>query len=141
TADALGPQDGLYTVAIRSGSGEQLRVIGSGRLLLVAPQNPVALLDAMTDPAMRIVSLTVTEKGYCHDPATGDLQPDHPDIAADLAAPERARSAPGLRRSLAPSPCERRGALYGPVLRQSSREWPHDWPRAGPVRPLARSRP
>src|SRR4051795_5628076 len=96
TADALGPQDGLYTVAIRSGSGEQLRVVGSVRRLLVAPQDPVALLDAMTDPAVRIVSLTVTEKGYCHDPATGDLQPDHPDIAADLAAPERPRSVPGV---------------------------------------------
>src|SRR3954451_21786067 len=96
TGDALGPQDGLYTVAVRSASGEQLRVIGSVRRLLVAPQNPVALLDAMADPAVRIVSLTVTEKGYCHDPATGDLQPDHPDIAADLAAPERARSAPGI---------------------------------------------
>src|SRR5215211_9485962 len=49
TADALGPQDGLYTVAIRSGSGEHLRVIGSVRRLLVAPQDPVALLGAMTD--------------------------------------------------------------------------------------------
>src|SRR3954470_8578068 len=96
TADALGPQDELYTVAIRSGSDERLRVIGSVRRLLVAPQNPAALLDAMTDPAVRIVSLTVTEKGYCHDPATGDLQPDHPDIAADLAAPERPRSVPGV---------------------------------------------
>ena len=101
TADALGPQDGLYTVAIRSGSGEQLRVIGSVRRLLVAPQNPVALLDAMTDPAVRIVSLTVTEKGYCHDPATGDLQPDHPDIAADLAAPERHEA----RRVFSSKPC------------------------------------
>src|SRR5690349_3329303 len=96
TADALGPQDGLYTVAIRSGSGEQLRVIGSVRRLLVAPRDPVALLDAMTDPSVRIVSLTVTEKGYCHDPATGDLRPDHPDVVADLAEPERPRSAPGV---------------------------------------------
>ena len=71
TADALAPQDGLYTVGGPIRSGEQLRVIGSVRRLLVAP-DPAALLDAMTDPAVRIVSLTVTEKGYCHDPATGD---------------------------------------------------------------------
>jgi fructuronate reductase len=96
TADALVPQDGLYTVAIRSGSGERLRVIGAVRRLLVAPSNPAALLDAMADPTVRIVSLTVTEKGYCHDPAAGDLQPDHPDVVADLAAPERPRSVPGV---------------------------------------------
>ncbi len=96
TADALVPQDGLYTVAIRSGLGEQLRVIGAVRRLLVAPRDPAALLDDMTDPAVRIVSLTVTEKGYCHDPATGELQPDHPDVVADLAAPERPRGVPGV---------------------------------------------
>ena len=95
TSDALDPQDGLYTVAIRSGVGEHLRLIGAVRKLLVAPQNPEALLDAMTDPAVRIVSLTVTEKGYCHDPATGQLREDHPEIAADLAQPHLPRTAPG----------------------------------------------
>src|SRR3954453_18595149 len=96
TAEALAPQDGLYTVAVRSGAGERLRVIGSVRRLLVAPDDPAALLDAMTDPAVRTVSLTVTEKGYCHDPATGDLNPDHPDVAPDLAASASPRSAPGV---------------------------------------------
>ena len=96
TADALNPQDGLYTVAVRSGAGEQLRVVGAVRRLMVAPQDPAALIAAMSDPAVRVVSLTVTEKGYCHDPATGDLRTDHPDIAADFAAPERPRSAPGV---------------------------------------------
>src|SRR3954466_1796068 len=96
TAEALAPQDGLYPVAVRSGAGERLRVIGSVRRLLVAPDDPAALLDAMTDPAVRIVSLTVTEKGYCHDPATGDLNPAHPDVAADLADPASPRSAPGV---------------------------------------------
>jgi len=69
TAEALAPQDGLYTLCVRSGSGERTRVIGSVRRLLVAPHDPAALIDAMSDPAVRIVSLTVTEKGYCHDPA------------------------------------------------------------------------
>jgi len=49
----------------------------------------------MADPATRIVSLTITEKGYCHEPATGRLDPDHPDIAHDLAQPGAPRSAPG----------------------------------------------
>jgi fructuronate reductase len=96
TSDALDPQDGLYTVAIRSGEGERLRVIGSVRRLLLAPGDPKALIAAMTDPAVRIVSLTVTEKGYCHDPATGALREDHPDIVADLASPRAPRSAPGF---------------------------------------------
>ncbi|HEX8165951.1 MAG TPA: mannitol dehydrogenase family protein [Beijerinckiaceae bacterium] len=96
TSKALEPQDGLYSVAVRSGAGERLRVIGSVRRLVVAPSDPEALLAAMSDPAVRIVSLTVTEKGYCHDPATGALREDHPDIAADLKTPLSPRSAPGF---------------------------------------------
>jgi fructuronate reductase len=96
TAEALRPQDGLYTVAVRSGEGEDLRVIGAVRRLLVAPDDPEALLAAMTDPQVRIVSLTVTEKGYCHDPATGELREDHPDIAADPQFPHGPRSTPGF---------------------------------------------
>jgi fructuronate reductase len=96
TRDALAPQDGLYTVAVRSGQGSELRVVGAIARLLVAPENPAALLDALADPRVRIVSLTVTEKGYCHDPATGELDESHPDIIHDLAHPDRPRSVPGL---------------------------------------------
>jgi fructuronate reductase len=96
TADALNPQDGLYAMAVRSGEGERVRVIGSVRRVMVAPENPEALLQQMAAPKVRIVSLTVTEKGYCHDPATGSLREDHPDILADLASPSTPRSAPGL---------------------------------------------
>jgi fructuronate reductase len=96
TAEALEPQDGLYALAIRSGEGERLRVIGAVRRLLVAPRDPQALIAAMADRAVRIVSLTVTEKGYCHDPATGALREDHPDIFADLVSPQAPRSAPGF---------------------------------------------
>ncbi|MEX6507431.1 mannitol dehydrogenase family protein [Jiella sp. M17.18] len=94
--DALKPQDDLYTVAVRSGEGTALRVVGSIQKIHVAPEDPEALLEAMCDPAIRIVSLTVTEKGYCHDPATGDLNPEHPDVKADLANPRAPTSAPGL---------------------------------------------
>lgn len=99
TRDALGPQDGLYTLATRSGEGERLRVIGSILELLVPAESPLQttlLLDAMADPRVAIVSLTVTEKGYCHDPATGVLNEEHPEIRHDLAHPERPRTAPGL---------------------------------------------
>ena len=95
TRKALAPQDGLYTVAVRDGDGTALRVIGSVQDVLVASPDPAALIARMAEPGVRIVSLTVTEKGYCHDPAGGALREDHPDILHDLASPDRPRSAPG----------------------------------------------
>jgi len=94
TREALQPQDGLYTLAVRSAAAPQYRVIGSISDVLVAPEDPQALLARLADPAIRIVSLTVTEKGYCHDPATGTLNEDHPDVRHDLSA-ALPRSAPG----------------------------------------------
>ena len=84
THDALHPQNGLYTVAIRDASGDRLQIVGGMQALLVAPDDPQALLRAMADRDVRIVSLTITEKGYCHDPATGSLRQDHADIMHDL---------------------------------------------------------
>jgi fructuronate reductase len=71
-AEQLNPQDGLYTAVIRSGDSTQRRLIGSVRRVLVAPQNPAAVVAAVADPATRIISFTVTEKGYCRD-STGHL--------------------------------------------------------------------
>ncbi|MGH6860042.1 MAG: mannitol dehydrogenase family protein, partial [Phyllobacterium sp.] len=95
TRDALAPQDGLYTVATRAGSGDAFRVIGSIRTVLVAPEDPAAVLAAMADPTVRIVSLTVTEKGYCYSPASASLDESHADIVHDLANPAAPRSAIG----------------------------------------------
>lgn len=96
TRAALAPQDFLYSLAIRSGSGTSVKVIGA--LLDVIDGNPdrEALLAAMADPRIRIVSMTVTEKGYCHDPATGTLHERHPDVIHDLAHPNAPVSVPGL---------------------------------------------
>ncbi|WP_312928085.1 mannitol dehydrogenase family protein, partial [Pseudescherichia sp.] len=47
-------------------------------------------------PQVAIVSLTITEKGYCHAPATGELMLDHPLIVADLQNPQQPKSAPGV---------------------------------------------
>jgi fructuronate reductase len=96
TRDALAPQDGLYSVATREDDRQALRVVGALCGLHVAPEDPAALLRAMSDPRIRIVSLTVTEKGYCHDPASGALDEAHPDIRHDLGAPHAPRSAPGF---------------------------------------------
>ena len=96
TRDALAPQDGLYTVAARDGADELLRVIGSSAGLVVAPESPEALLAAMTRPEVKIISLTVTEKGYCHAPASGTLDDAHPDVRHDLATPGSPRTAIGF---------------------------------------------
>ncbi len=96
TRDALGPQDGLYTVAVKSSEGEGLAVVGAIRDLIVAPEDPERLIAAMADPRVRIVSITVSEKGYCHDPATGTLNEAHPDIVSDLAGMSRPRTTPGF---------------------------------------------
>ena len=94
--DQLNPQDGLYTLVVRDGSDEHLRVIGAGRGVLVGPEDPAALVAAMADADVHIVTLTVTEKGYRLDPATGDLLMDDPEVAADLADIAAPRTAPGF---------------------------------------------
>src|SRR5437773_4389978 len=96
TSDALAPQDCLYTVAIRSGSGTEHRIIGSVLETQVVKEDPAQLIARMANPAIRIVSLTITEKGYCHTPQTGELNAAHPDIVHDLAHPDAPRSAPGF---------------------------------------------
>lgn len=94
--DRLKPQDGLYTLLKLAPTGPELRVIGSVLDVLVAPESPSTLIARLAAPETRIVSLTVTEKGYCHDPATGRLKADHPDIVHDLANPHAPRSAVGI---------------------------------------------
>lgn len=94
--DQLNPQDGLYTLVVRDGAAEHLRVIGAGRGVLVGPEDPAALVAAMAGAEVHIVTLTVTEKGYRLDPATGDLLLDDPEVAADLADIGSPRTAPGF---------------------------------------------
>lgn len=94
--DLLAPQDGLYTALQRDGAGTDARIVGCLRRMIVAPENPAALVATMADPSCRLVSLTITEKGYCHDPATGRLDPNHPEIRHDLENAAAPRSAVGL---------------------------------------------
>jgi fructuronate reductase len=94
--DALLPQQGLYSLGLRDAAGTQLRVIGSVVSCAVAPEAPQAVISAIAHADTRIASLTVTEKGYCHDPATRALNFAHPDIAHDLAEAIEPRSAIGL---------------------------------------------
>ncbi|MGQ3393422.1 MAG: mannitol dehydrogenase family protein, partial [Blastomonas fulva] len=75
-AAQLNPQDGLYTVSTRSAAGSGLRLIGAVQKVLVAADDPQAVIGAIAAPTTHIVSFTVTEKGYLR----------RPDGSLDLAA-------------------------------------------------------
>lgn len=94
--DSLAPQDGLYTLIERSAEGETVSVIGSVARVIYAGDTSAALLDAIDQSSIRIVSLTVTENGYCLNPATRRLDPEHAQIRQDLANPEQPQSAIGI---------------------------------------------
>ena len=94
--DALAPQDGLYSVLEKSVEGTKARVVGSVRQMLFLGGERDRLLARIADPGVAIVSLTVTEKGYCHDPATGRLNFQHPEIVHDLANPATPSSTIGV---------------------------------------------
>jgi fructuronate reductase len=92
----LAAQDGLYTLLTKGGDGTTARVIGSVREALFAGADRSGLIARFADPRITVVTATVTEKGYCHDPATGKLNRAHPDIAHDVAHPDGPRSAIGM---------------------------------------------
>jgi fructuronate reductase len=94
--DKLAPQGFAYTAVSLGPDGMKSQVIEVLNDVLVAPENPAKVLAVMVDPAVKIVSMTITEKGYCHNPATGELALDHPEINYDLTAPHTPKSAIGF---------------------------------------------
>lgn len=99
TPRATGPlarQDGLYTVLTKGNDGTSARVIGALRATAFGGAEVAALVARLADPRVTVVTLTVTEKGYCHDPASGRLDFTHPDIVHDVAHPNTPVAALGL---------------------------------------------
>jgi fructuronate reductase/mannitol 2-dehydrogenase len=94
--DSLKPQDNLYTLVERDATQERAGVIASLADVIFAGQSSAALMDAIDAPEIRIVSLTVTEHGYCLNRSTKRLDPDHPLIREDLAHPDHPSSAIGI---------------------------------------------
>ncbi len=85
--DALAAQDGLYTLVLRHSDGRlEPRVIGSIVKYLFAPDDPWGVVDQLADPAIRIVSLTVTEGGYNNHPVTGRFDVENAAILEDARA-------------------------------------------------------
>jgi len=93
----LAPQDFLYSVQTLGMEGTAPKIIGSVlNSLSIREENQLkTVLDLIASPATQVVSLTITEKGYCAD-LNGQLDINHPDISHDLAQPQNPISAPGL---------------------------------------------
>lgn len=93
--EALAAQDNLFSVSALSAGGSATRVIGALSGVRHAASDPDAVVALLADPAVRVVTLTVTEKAYQLDPVTGHLCPDSA-LAADLAGGRPPSTVPGL---------------------------------------------
>ncbi|HVE50780.1 MAG TPA: mannitol dehydrogenase family protein [Casimicrobiaceae bacterium] len=94
--DQVAPQDTLYTLVKKSPSGIERRVLGNLCEALFLGDERARVVERLAAVDTAIVTLTITEKGYGYDAASGRLERSHPDIAADLADASAPRSAVGL---------------------------------------------
>ena len=95
--ETLAAQDHLYTLVVKHPDGRrEARVIGAMLDYLFAPDDPEAVIERMADPAIGIVSLTVTEGGYNFHPVSGEFDLDNQDVRHDLAASATPRTSFGL---------------------------------------------
>jgi mannitol 2-dehydrogenase len=80
-------QDYLTTIVEQDNERSTARITGP-MIGFIPPADKAALIRQLADPAIRIVSLTITEGGYFIDPATGVFDPGNPAIAKDAANPD-----------------------------------------------------
>ncbi|MBV8042186.1 mannitol dehydrogenase family protein [Pluralibacter sp.] len=93
----LRQQDHRYTVLEKGADGNRAIVVGAVHECLNARLDSLAaIIEKFCEPQVAIVSLTITEKGYCIDPATGQLDVTQPRILHDLENPTMPHSAPGI---------------------------------------------
>lgn len=110
--DQLGVQDGLYTLVVAYPDRDRRRIVGAVADVIVAPEDPPRVTRALAALEVHLITLTVTEKGYGHDPATGALDWNNPTIAHDAEHPRRPVGAIG---HLVAGLAARRDAGTGPV--------------------------
>ncbi|MDM2968618.1 MULTISPECIES: mannitol dehydrogenase family protein [unclassified Citrobacter] len=93
----LREQNHLYTVLEKGANGNQAIIVGAVKECLNAKLDSLAtIIEKFCEPQVAIVSLTITEKGYCIDPATGSLDVSNPRIIHDMQHPTEPHSAPGI---------------------------------------------
>ena len=108
--DQLAPQDGLYSVRTASRAGDAWRVIGSVREVLFAPDQMADVVARIARAETKIITLTVTEKGYCANVQKREPLWDHAAIAHDLAHADAPRSVLGVLAAGLHERCRKRGA-------------------------------
>ena len=94
--DRMQSQNCLYTLCERSADTERLRVVGSVANVLVAPESPAAVIAALAADSTHVVTVTVTEKGYCLKPGGRALDLSHPDIEHDVLHPAAPKTLVGF---------------------------------------------
>ncbi len=94
--DVLMAQDGLYSIVERGPAGVKTTVVRALHEVLALPDDRPRLFALLTNAKVRIVSLTVTEKGYCRDAKTGEVDTHLPGIAHDLTQPDAPSTVPGI---------------------------------------------
>ncbi|MEP7179008.1 MAG: mannitol dehydrogenase family protein [Pseudonocardiales bacterium] len=82
--DQLAPQDGLYAVLERSAAGASAQVVGAVREVVGAADDVARVLTRIAAPRTRVITLTVTEKGYRLRPESGHLDLSDTEVVADL---------------------------------------------------------
>lgn len=92
--DLLKKQDWLTTVVDLAPGALSARV--TGPMIDFCEVDEQALIEQIMDPAIRIVSMTITEGGYFVDAATGGFDATHPDIAADALFPKNPKTVFGI---------------------------------------------
>ena len=95
TRDRLTAQDLLYTVTECRDEHRQTRVVSALQEIIVAPEEPGKVIERIADPAISVITLTITEKGYALDPASGELHRASPEIVRDLQNPGNPTTALG----------------------------------------------
>ncbi|WDH19779.1 mannitol dehydrogenase family protein [Pseudomonas chlororaphis] len=122
--DDLAGQDYLFTLfELGDSDAAEVRVIGAISDMLLAEDGARALIDKLADPQIRIVSLTITEGGYCIDDSSGEFMAHLPQIQHDLAHPQQPQTVFGF---LCAALAQRRAAGVPAFTLMSCDNLPHN---------------
>ncbi|MGE7955907.1 mannitol dehydrogenase family protein [Pseudomonas sp. NPDC089530] len=122
--DDLAGQDYLFTLfELGDSDASEVRVIGAISEMLLAEDGAQALIDKLADPRIRIVSLTITEGGYCIDDSSGEFMAHLPQIQHDLSHPRQPKTLFGF---LCAALARRRAAGIAAFTLMSCDNLPHN---------------
>lgn len=95
-SEQMNPQDGLYTVTVKVNGQQETRLIGAVEKVMVAPLAPEKVVSLLASSEIKVVTLTVTEKGYHYNMSADALAVENADIQHDIANPNMPVSMPGF---------------------------------------------